>query len=727
MRIELPPDDVFASPQPSPSPQQRRYNNVAASPSTRLRASAPDDAGYSPASEKRARLHTQVSLPVFQPGNYSFLYSFAPRTPQARSRRPATALGAISTTKRGEVGEVGRHVDVCDGHDDRQHQQRWARVRPGSCPLPAEREGSMEQRRPNSPLPGMAFMFPLKAPVPAQSVPVTTTNTWRSIHGSSRAVECKPVGGREWEICSCKYDRHEQVEAEEEEDAEVVARSEDQMRAQAKPEEKKDSALETDINSPKTTRLSLDQLSPRSLASLCATGDSHALECFRTSLNNLRKGRKFFTSAGSCRPTQAWLELPNAEPRVRRAVGPVLGGAWMDMIARVVNGKYSSVAEGERGEQERQMQQTVGAYMKLIMEVFDHYRQLDVLLYRVSQTDTTQTPTMSMAQFWRLARECGLAGTRAVSMGAAARALLGLGTGGEGGGGASAHAQRWSAVARKGLHSDSLSSGAESPPYPDSPSATVSPHDQRPATSPASTAAAAVASLFDSLRSGPRWSRSAGDGRGSLAGDGSDGVLWTRRERERRIDAATFVEYLLRLAQLKHAQLATLSQQWSAVFDHDIRPNACKPMSSFAGAVASSDVYTILETNEAKLLKVFRYFIADKSKARRPGGPTMSFNEYYQMMMDLDMMDAKLDPRAVARVFTKSTGYTDILPQVHANNSESEMTFDEYVESLLHCACLYRHAGDNSGGAHNSMPTTVHDWLLRKYLPTAKEKLPGRL
>lgn len=55
----------------------------------------------------------------------------------------------------------------------------------------------------------------------------------------------------------------------------------------------------------------------------------------------------------------------------------------------------------------------------------------------------------------------------------------------------------------------------------------------------------------------------------------------------------------------------------------------------------------------------------------------------------MDFLNANLDPKRLTKCFGHSVGHSELLSQIHPNNQECEMMFDEFLECLTRCAvCL---------------------------------------
>eukprot|EP01051_Picozoa_sp_SAG22_P007531 SAG22_NODE_534_length_9397_cov_22.325231_2_plen_184_part_00 len=87
-----------------------------------------------------------------------------------------------------------------------------------------------------------------------------------------------------------------------------------------------------------------------------------------------------------------------------------------------------------------------------------------------------------------------------------------------------------------------------------------------------------------------------------------------------------------------------------------------------------------------------------------PSDDTFDLNELLGLFEDLELYDAKLTPKVLAKLFTDITRQGQIVAQKHKNNNDSEMILDEFIELVFRCATRHtdttprRRRGRGGGG-----------------------------
>mmetsp|Transcript_41785 Transcript_41785/g.50661 ORF Transcript_41785/g.50661 Transcript_41785/m.50661 type:complete len:149 (+) Transcript_41785:1-447(+) len=137
----------------------------------------------------------------------------------------------------------------------------------------------------------------------------------------------------------------------------------------------------------------------------------------------------------------------------------------------------------------------------------------------------------------------------------------------------------------------------------------------------------------------------------------------------------------------------------------------------------------VLLERQTKLLKVFHYWACDRGGtargSQRFGGPTMTFNDFLPMMQECRLLDSRLDVRRLCKAYGLATCNDDILPQMHPNNADSEMTFDEFLECLSRCA-EYQSPPDRFG-ERLPLADILRNWLDKRFFFEISKIFPQRL
>ena len=159
------------------------------------------------------------------------------------------------------------------------------------------------------------------------------------------------------------------------------------------------------------------------------------------------------------------------------------------------------------------------------------------------------------------------------------------------------------------------------------------------------------------------------------------------------IEFYDFVEALVRSAHLKLQ--GTLSRRFETLVKEYIRPFAMRKQTdkNFLDFRQPVVLEYLCEPNVfTKLQRVFEYFITsykqNKLKSNTVGvrDVTMSFNHAFVVLEKCDMFDPAFTIKKTMESYCKVTLDSDLLPQEHPNNQNSEMVLYEFMEFLLRCA-----------------------------------------
>jgi len=132
------------------------------------------------------------------------------------------------------------------------------------------------------------------------------------------------------------------------------------------------------------------------------------------------------------------------------------------------------------------------------------------------------------------------------------------------------------------------------------------------------------------------------------------------------------------------------------------------------------------EDGERCLRKVFEYYIVSykatklRSTSVGPQDTTMSFNHIFVMFEKLQAFDPNFSVKKLMEAYCKITCDSDLLPQEHPNNQNSEMVFYEFVEILVRLAPT-KYPGKNS--QMEAFVAFVDEW----FIPAASRLMPGKL
>ena len=190
-----------------------------------------------------------------------------------------------------------------------------------------------------------------------------------------------------------------------------------------------------------------------------------------------------------------------------------------------------------------------------------------------------------------------------------------------------------------------------------------------------------------------------------------------------------FVETLIRVAFIRLS--GTISQRFEALIHDFLKAHAMKKQTDrYFLDFRSSAVQNILRDppTDYKLRRVFEHFVqsykAAKLRSNIVGSQdlSMSLNHVLVMMEKLDMFDPSYNIKKCAEMFARITCDSDLLPQEHANNSNSEMVFTEFCDFLLRTAKTKNNNKENSGDIYFKFLNQV-----RQALDPRPPRVKGRM
>jgi hypothetical protein len=153
------------------------------------------------------------------------------------------------------------------------------------------------------------------------------------------------------------------------------------------------------------------------------------------------------------------------------------------------------------------------------------------------------------------------------------------------------------------------------------------------------------------------------------------------------------IETLIRVGMLRLQ--GTVSSRFEALIRDYLRPFAMrKQVDKGFLEFRLPEVYEVCseEFIVEKGRKVFEYYIrtykANKHKQGMvgPNDITMSFNHVHSVFERVESFDPNFGVKKLMEAFCKITCDSDLLPQEHPNNQNSEMVFEEFLDLLLRCA-----------------------------------------
>lgn len=164
-------------------------------------------------------------------------------------------------------------------------------------------------------------------------------------------------------------------------------------------------------------------------------------------------------------------------------------------------------------------------------------------------------------------------------------------------------------------------------------------------------------------------------------------------ERDIEINFYDWIETLIRSAHVKLQ--GPISVRFESLIKEYLRPFAMRKQTdkSFMD-FRSVQVQDYLKEKDVsfKMRRVFEYFVvsykSNKLKANIIGAKdiTMSFNHVFMVLDRCDLFDPVLNTKKAVELFCKVTLDSDLLPQEHPNNQNSEMVYDEFCEFVMRCA-----------------------------------------
>ena len=127
-----------------------------------------------------------------------------------------------------------------------------------------------------------------------------------------------------------------------------------------------------------------------------------------------------------------------------------------------------------------------------------------------------------------------------------------------------------------------------------------------------------------------------------------------------------------------------------------------------------------------KARRCFEYYITSyKANKIKQGtvGPNdwaMSFNHVFCMFEKTGGFDPQFGVKKLMEIFCKTTCDSDLLPQEHPNNQNSEMVYDEFLQLLLRCARAKKWPGD-------SVEEQFRSYLVDEIFVKTAKIMPGKL
>lgn len=188
-----------------------------------------------------------------------------------------------------------------------------------------------------------------------------------------------------------------------------------------------------------------------------------------------------------------------------------------------------------------------------------------------------------------------------------------------------------------------------------------------------------------------------------------------------------FVETLIRMAYIRCT--GPISQRFETLIVDYLKTGAMKKQTDrYFLDFRSGAVQAVVREpqTEHKIRRVFEHFITTykggKLRTNIVGTQdwTMSLNHVLVMMEKLDMFDPSYNVKKCAETFAKITCDSDLLPQEHATNSNSEMIFSEFCDFLLRAAKFKNTSKDGIG-------EILSKFLQQEFLLKGARVLPGKL
>lgn len=186
----------------------------------------------------------------------------------------------------------------------------------------------------------------------------------------------------------------------------------------------------------------------------------------------------------------------------------------------------------------------------------------------------------------------------------------------------------------------------------------------------------------------------------------------------------SFVETLIRSAHLKMQGSGTLSQRFEALMKDHIRSLAMKKQVKRDYLdFRNKDVQACLlePVREQRLRKIYDYFISsyksNKLRSDKIGEKdmTLTMNHVLVMMDKTNLFDPDYNVKKCAETYGSIICDTDLLPQEHPNNQNSEMTFWEFLEFAVRISKLKKSYGNFS------------KWIDEDFIAACARVIPGKI
>jgi len=197
-----------------------------------------------------------------------------------------------------------------------------------------------------------------------------------------------------------------------------------------------------------------------------------------------------------------------------------------------------------------------------------------------------------------------------------------------------------------------------------------------------------------------------------------------------RLHEVTFydmVETLVRIANLRLT--GPLSSRVEALIKDFLRPLALRKQAD-RGLLdfRNHAVQEFLRepTLEARLRRCFDYFVGSykanrlKNNAIGPQDITMSFNHVYVAMERMNIYDPNYNLKKCVDLYCKVTCDSDLLPQEHPNNQNSEMIFNEFLDFLVRTARV-------KGDRDKAIGQVLYEFINDEFIPKAARVIPGKI
>eukprot|EP00290_Baffinella_frigidus_P051542 CAMPEP_0180388142 /NCGR_PEP_ID=MMETSP0989-20121125/30653_1 /TAXON_ID=697907 /ORGANISM="non described non described, Strain CCMP2293" /LENGTH=398 /DNA_ID=CAMNT_0022389129 /DNA_START=36 /DNA_END=1232 /DNA_ORIENTATION=+ len=192
------------------------------------------------------------------------------------------------------------------------------------------------------------------------------------------------------------------------------------------------------------------------------------------------------------------------------------------------------------------------------------------------------------------------------------------------------------------------------------------------------------------------------------------------------VDFYVLVETLVRIAQLRLQ--GSLSHKVETLIKDMLKPLAMRKQTDRSFLDYRSGPAREVWAEEAvqrSSRKIFEFFIASYRSGKKKGegtlGPldlTMSLNHLLVMVEKMELFDPTFNVKKCVETFSKLTCDSDLLPQEHPNNANSEMIYDEFCDLVTRMARLKAVAKTSTRDALKE--------LLAEMFSIAKKTMPGK-